>query len=213
MNRPPLDLVMRTLRDDTRPAMRARFNANSCVAATKVVVEVARAFGYRAKSVEVEVAAYNAKAWQAIVDGHGNDMEDGSKIVAIEPGDREDPGAWPGAHMVALVAGDWFVDLSLDQMSRPDHDLPLEAMTVRLDADNLAVFIDGGWVGLDDPETGSVVTYRQVEERAPYRDSPDWAKTERTDDLADVTCRLIAARAAGDKTARMTYDVKESQEG
>jgi hypothetical protein len=164
-------LVLVALAAVGRPIMLEYVERSSCIAATRMGLEVCRYFGIAARPQSVRMMAVNALARAAITAGEEPDWAAGAWSVGIAGnGQPQTPGGWDG-HLV-LVADRTLVDLSLDQASRPAKDLPLNAATFRLDD----TFDHGEWVHYRlGPAT---VSYQQTRDLT-WRTSPDWQARDR----------------------------------
>ncbi len=105
-----------------------------CVNATRVCLEVMRAFHVRAEPLSVDALAVN-RAWLALTTSLGRDLGHGPETaeetrlfqkagawaVGFDTEPRSTDNAknvWPG-HLVAIVQKEWIVDAAAIQMSRP----------------------------------------------------------------------------------------------
>lgn len=126
-----LKVILRALRKYARPKILKCFNADSCIATTKVAVDVLNHFGYHAKPQPVRVLIYNWKLYSRLNTFDGIFREgEWSVGLGFEGGKTitQGVGAYAG-HLVALLErekGDYIIDLSLDQASRPHKDIHLE---------------------------------------------------------------------------------------
>lgn len=124
--------VMEALLAVAREEILKDFRRDSCIASTRVAVEVLRHFGVRAYPLAVTAMVFNASFAAHL----GSDLipreaaetrrwteEDGSWSVGIGFG-RGGPGSWT-RHLVAIAEGRWLVDLSLDHADRPEHGIML----------------------------------------------------------------------------------------
>lgn len=192
MAAPPLPDVLEAAKVRVRARVLEHFSPDSCVATTRITIDVLRYFGIQAKAVAVTVIALNGDAYELLEAGSTpHDI-----WVASQPWGPQDPGgpwtlglgfAGPGeeeaaGHVVAWVpAGEAFLDLSLDQVSRP-----LKAMTMQPEVFSLLPGedpTDPEWTGVfaipqDRPARPAVLLY-QSDPRALYRSSPNWRRKGR----------------------------------
>jgi len=107
-----------------RPIIRRDHLANSCIASTRITIDVFQQLGYHAEPLEV-VVSVGDKAYVRHWRKHGppRSREDydhmvrttGAVVIGIGQ-DRSGDGI--GGHVVAVVEDTWLVDASLDQVSR-----------------------------------------------------------------------------------------------
>jgi hypothetical protein len=159
----------------TREEVLARCGPRTCVLSTRTGLTVLRYFGERARPQAVRFAAFSPKAVVTLeidpaagVLGHSAGHSVGVSGTGII-----DPvtGRWDGHLIIRLGRRPELVDLSLDQASRPDLDLPLAPTVAPLDE---------SW---DTPKghcavtrsDGSVLLYWPLAGPAVWRESPDWA--------------------------------------
>jgi hypothetical protein len=114
----------------TRRAMRDRWHARSCIAATRIGLEVLRAFGVVGYPTPVTVAAFNRAGWLAFQREPDQPVTESDipnawavGIVGTGAVDQQ-TGSWDG-HLV-LHVNRYLVDLSADQLSRPQRNLPVD---------------------------------------------------------------------------------------
>lgn len=180
--------LLRWLTTDGVPIIRERWLPRSCIASTRIGMGVLKHYGIPCYPQAVKVDALNRAAARAVLEGWTDPValeEAGVKMVGIDGTGALDnvAGSWDG-HLVLVTADatglEIIVDLTLDQMSRPEHDLPLEPVV-------LPVF-DGWPFGVTFPGSGVQVLYRKIPTRS-YRSTKDW-NPDRT--RLDID-RLVAA--------------------
>lgn len=167
-----LTLITLTVRQEVLK----NWNADSCIASTRILGEVLRYFGYTSEPLPVALCVFNKagfermeagdhdvpnwpqEAWSVGIEGSG---------VSSMKGERR---SWDG-HLVALVNdGAWLIDPSLDQLSRPHRGLsltPVVLSAVEWDDYKHAY----GWLNDD---TGTVMIYQAMPEPGNWRSSRDW---------------------------------------
>ena len=106
----------------TRRHILELYPPNSCIASTRILIEVLRYFGCRAEPLPVKVLACNAAAAPLLEAGTpiAQWPESAYSIGVDATGTRADKG-WDG-HLV-VTANRHLIDPSADQLDRPDHDL------------------------------------------------------------------------------------------
>lgn len=171
--------VVRWLAEHSRPILLRSFRSDSCIESTAAAIDVLAAFKIAARALPVEVAAFNAPAVE---------MLDRDMLA------RDHPDAWDAAgahsvgigvapmptrpdrfagHLVAVVAGRWLLDLSLDQASRPLRGLTLGPLLVPYLAEQMAT----GWTTYE-TANGTTVMYRrsQIVRGPVWRGAPGWTR-------------------------------------
>ncbi len=185
----------RTVADVLTSYGRARiledFTVHSCVASSRVTVEVLRYFGIAAQPKGVTAYIQNA-AYLA--------LEDRAKTMS--EADLLASGAWGVGvteHVVAWVpAHDAFIDLSLDQASRPHKGLPLEPSVFPL----VAGYDWSAPVGYDDVVTGlRVVVDPEPDGDRYWRGHRNWRITPVMRAVIADTIRAARRSLEHDRTA------------
>lgn len=164
----------------------AGYQADSCVLSARVAHEVLRRHGIRSHPVTVrwvlvnrawaeqhEAIAASGWDWQAFPEAWNVGIGAGED----DPGPRGSRQGWAG-HL-AVVAGEWLIDPSVDQGSRPERHIVAEPM---------AVWLDGGTI----PEEGMEVVLREgigllyPSPRAVPKRSRDWQDPAKWGPLVDT---------------------------
>lgn len=157
---------------------------DSCIASTRMVMEVARYFALpRIMPIAVSTAVFNRLAFEEYQAWHSLSPEeqavtpmqlviDESWAVGIEGDDTNTGGRWNG-HLIAQIQ-DLFVDFSLDQFSRPEHDMATTAAIFPIQN----IWYEHG-VAVYQREDGVAVVYRHMENAQNYRNAPDWTNFQR----------------------------------
>jgi hypothetical protein len=181
MTRLTLTQVIAGLCEFARPIMLEKVRPDSCIAMTRVGVEVLNHFGYVAAPLNVEALVVNAEYHRRLEAGliapdrlpTDADFAAGAWGIGIglEEHMRElaTQGVNPAGHVVAVV-GAFLVDLSLDQASRPEKGINLEPHCFEFDAD---VYAGATWTyRINGGE--AFVEYKLRPDLESWRDSPDW---------------------------------------
>jgi hypothetical protein len=118
---PAGDDLLQAAADAARAAVLTRFRPDSCIATTRVVIEVLRAFGVPARPWPVNVKIFNAAAWP---------LANARVPVAEWPGDAWSVGidvrnGRDGVGHLVAVSGLRMIDASIDQASRPGMNMEL----------------------------------------------------------------------------------------
>jgi hypothetical protein len=190
--------VVEFLLTEGRATILRRFHADSCVASTRVVIEVLDYFGIRAKPQPVRLRIFNPEATRLVAAGVEllpEHKDAGAWIVEVEGTGRMTAGAdgrrrWDG-HLVAVAinpAGpDVAIDLSLDQASRPQRNIRLEPTSFVL---------PDGWrdrpFGIE--QNGCTIAYTAIDS-GNWR-AGDWTERNRWSPAAAEIIRNIRTRSA-----------------
>lgn len=156
-----------------RQAVLAEFRVDSCIASTRVTIEVCRYWGLMARPQPTRVQAFTPTAWKLrdeLVSLPVEQWPPGAYSVGVAGGDHA-PGRWNG-HLVA-VQGRWIIDPSIDQLARPQHGLLVQASAWLMPeawAGKLAPD-ETGQVALPD---GTVIIYEALDDWK-FRQSPNWS--------------------------------------
>ena len=171
------------------------FGADSCIAATRIVVDVLKRFDTRAEALTVQVMVVNRafleRAKREVPPHERYELErwyleSGAYTVGIGVGEAE-PGKWPG-HLVAVVKREFLVDVTLDQANRPARDILLPPYLVATVSDK---FLKGR-IDLPIPiASGSGVIYYPFPTDRSYRVSPLWSVKSRTARTVDEVAKRL----------------------
>jgi hypothetical protein len=199
--------VLDALVRHARPIIREYFSADSCIASTRIGLDVLEFFGLHGQPMPVMLAVWNADALALIervgIDQAGPqilaqplDQTGGPWTVGIgarPEGNDTRPGGWNGHLVIGLPRHDVLVDLSVDQASRPLKNIHLQPLWTQPGAD----WWHGGpevqaVTGLD---YGTALTYRHLTAGGDgYRASPNWKRRAGTNGPAlfrTLTGRII----------------------
>ncbi len=160
------NLVIEYLGSQARARILERFGPRSCIASTRIAMEVCRRHGIECWPQAVKVEVLNARAVKAQAEGVPWAL--GTYGLGVEGTGTFEGGDWDG-HLILVFKdskGEVLLDLSADQMHRPQHGVHVtEPIAVRIG--------DKGWpVGLWLPE-GGLVAYERIRSRG-YRQARDW---------------------------------------
>ena len=167
---PSRERVVRALLGVGRVEILRYWDVNSCIASTRIAIEVLARYGHRALPVVVEARAYNRVAADAIESGHPG-LVDGGFGVSL----GADAGEQMGLHLIALL-DELLIDLSLDQASRPGWRLIAYPSVFTL-ADPLG-FQRGTAEAWFDLPGGGAIGYRALRGRRHYISSPAWGQRD-----------------------------------
>lgn len=203
-----LTVLLRVLVDEGRPAILTRFDRSSCLASTRIAVDYLDAFGYRAVPLSVEAILWNRQAL-TLYERTGS-WEEVARITRgippEQPGGPWSVGLGHGegvGHVVAWLPTERvFVDLSLDQASRPHKGLATEPVVVSV-ADSPDWPTGPAGVGFPIGDGGRIHYRPDTLRRRPWTGSRDYTLASRTERLtgglirsARATLRALPAYAA-----------------
>lgn len=184
---------------NVREVILENFRQDSCIASTLVGQRVFAAHGIDSKPVTVHVTAYN-RAWDSARRARVpvGQMPDNAWSVGIHGDDSLDRknNRWNG-HLALLVPR-WegkrlLMDLSADQLSRPDHDLVVPGP--------VCLRLSGLWTP-EDPAVASVsggnvtIEYRPQINAVGWRQSRAALEPDLHTPLVDEVLRRLAVGAA-----------------
>lgn len=139
---------------------------DSCIYTTSFAVSVLRTMGYDAYPLPVQVAVLN----RAMSEGRG--IAGGGWGVGIGFGAEQKEGGWDG-HLVAIVNRRYLCDFSIDQASRPEHQMEISVLVGDVGEPFLRGREDASFVS----EAGEPVHvhYHAIDDQS-FRASPDWER-------------------------------------
>lgn len=119
---------MKVIARAVRRAVLTRYDVDSCIESTAIFIDVLSELGVESSPAPVLVSAFNRAAQHMLTyypDVPVEHWPEEAWSVGQGPDQPPKPGGWPG-HLVAVVptrAATRLVDVSADQMSRPEKDL------------------------------------------------------------------------------------------
>jgi len=186
------------------PIFRERFRADSCINATRVTVEVLRAFGVRAEPCSVLFVAANGAYVRRLSErGSLPDKEtldrwiaeDGAWALGVDTTSTRD-GKFAG-HLVA-IAQDFLIDASARQFSRPERSLVVPDIFV---GETNPRFRKGKGSIVFAGSDGEVLTYTvRKPDDGSWRTAPGWQLSEGNAHVfADIVNFMTEALGHGPK--------------
>lgn len=195
--------VLEAITTHARPVLLEEFRADSCIASTKIGIDVLAYFGLRGQPLALSAMLFNAEAVQMLSDG--TSMEELHDIMKAIPADEPggpwslglgvgagQPNTWPGHLVISLPAYGTIVDLSADQASRPHKNLTVQTF-------HATITNEPWWTG-EDPvvmfttdEGATVLLDRRSPDPDGYRRSPNWRLEGNSTPALykDITGRII----------------------
>lgn len=178
------------------------FSADSCVATTRILLDVLAYFGIHARPLQVEVLVFNAEA-RVILDAGGID----AVAHAVQARTPEDVGGpWTlgigvdtgrnpqGGHLVAALPEDGVIlDGSLDQAARPLKDIHVTADVIEV-PDREFFTSPGAMMSVtaSSPGRGDVLLVYTHSPRRNLLQSPNWKRKSSKQDGAAAFRRITA---------------------
>lgn len=194
------DQLVAALIDVGRPAMLdAGLIQNSCVAATRVGLEAALALNVRFDALLVQVAAFNKVFMDELNSGNEQPLSNPAAWSCAAGYDEVVPGAEFGGHLIGVLDGNLAIDLSIDQMARPEHGMNIHPWAYRVPDD----FLKGSdSLTLTDPD-GCVMMY-SLPDRATarrltgiYKASTDWKRPKLVQEIAATVVDHVRSASKG----------------
>lgn len=211
--------VIAALLDIAREEILKVFTPESCIASTRITLDVLQYFGVPGKPIPVAVTIFNEEARQ-ILDRDGLD----AVAAAVNARSTQDvDGPWtiglgvatparePGAgHVaVAIPSLSTIVDLSLDQANRARKNITLGPVALKI-PDDLAFMREPGerivYTIRSTPEAAPVTVMYQHEREHRYRQSPNWLRKSGENANGSEGFRIVTASII----QRMRHDLEQS---
>ena len=135
---PRKEKVIQALLETARPHLREEFERASCIASTRIGIDVLEYFGIKAEPVSLFLIILNDEAMKMLTEEEKTmqDVKEATEKRGLgEPGgpwtmgigaDVENGDGWAGHLMIGLPEDQVLLDLSIDQASRPHKNLVLE---------------------------------------------------------------------------------------
>lgn len=186
--------ILRACAAVARPMIRERWNADSCIASTAIGIKALERIGITARAAGARVYVYNRQA-VGYIERHGmpqNDQElramqrAGGWTVGIGLGVGGDmrPKRFHGPHVVIKTMPGILVDLSIDQVNRPQHGIHVGPIVVPVTPPE--------WAGerrlMTTNDTGDVLLAYEFVELTGHETTPDWNHPE-LDQMAERIVR------------------------
>jgi hypothetical protein len=187
--------VLQLLVKHARPEILKEYRRDSCIASSGVGLDVLDHFGILGEPLAVKVMIWNPAFVKRIEAGHPFPKdraeldvwvkEDGAWNVGLGLGGDPEPMKWPG-HLVIIGERRYLLDLSLDQASRPQHNINLDVLGAEITDD----FLSG-----KEPRIveigGSIIRFIAWPDNLGYTNSPDWMFRTRRNRIVQRVIRSI----------------------
>jgi hypothetical protein len=187
-------IKLKTIAMTVREEVLQFWHDRSCIASTRVALNVLEYFGYKGKPVALSIAAFNSAGWKLVTADpqiSTSEWPPEAWSVGVAGTGKFDPvnDDWDG-HLVALIDSrnekdtQLIVDTSLDQLSRPQRGIELEANVFP---------VPRPWGGVEmvytstDPDL--VLTFKVSNTPGQWRTARDW--TQRRNLVRQVTASSI----------------------
>lgn len=215
--------ILEAAREIVRPTVLEYFSADSCIATTRITIDVLSYFGIAAKPLAVETLIFNAEAMERIREGVAfDDLRREVDSLSLE----QIGGPWTlglgfaksatdaGRHMIAWIPGLALgLDFSLDQASRPHKGMKFDPAIFDMARNNQEALEDSsipeGYVfpveiPQDPPYGVAYLEYRVIADW--FRGSPNWRRTSTIQECAKATFRDITGRAIKEIRSRVEIE-------
>lgn len=164
----------------TRANLLRDFGAESCMLTCRVLGDVYREMGLRVLPVVVGVTALNpaavalARAGEQLPDFREADPSEDAYGISITHRPDEHSEESLCGHLALIVGSDYFVDPSIDQLSRPARGLVIQPLLACFGEElQLEDFMAGERCAITLPDEG-LVTYEAHLDDLAYQDGSDW---------------------------------------
>ena len=188
-----------------RPLFRRSYPANSCIASSRIAIEVARRFGIQAKPLAAQLWVRNdrlTKLLETTPDPTRDQVEEWKRMgaagmtIGIGQPARFENGEW-NRHLVAVVQGRWLVDASIDQGNEPGRlELP-GVLIARLPQP----ITTGPWTRSYWLLDGTRIDYTFDPAERSYRVAPDWHPRPVADEVTEAVVGAMRSELAGHAAA------------
>ena len=159
--------ILEALCARARPIILKYASIDSCIASTRIGMEVLRRLKIQSSPLAVKVVAFNKKGSEFMLAKHPEwvrEQKDGAYGVGIGHGHGKGTG-WDG-HLVLIVRDGtrYLLDLSIDQASRPQHGIVLTPFYTPYTGEPLTLEIPNG---------GAII-YETEPDNKEWKQAPDW---------------------------------------
>lgn len=171
-----------------RPVIREHFNADSCIASTRIGINVLRHFGVGAKPLPLSVLVINAEGSRIMREEGVDAYRDA--INAAQPGDKGGPwsigvgsqrspldialDAWQGHLIIEIPQFRTYMDLSIDQANRPLKDIELTPHFFTVDEDDPWLTGEIPIMEMHTEDDVTMVLDRRAPDPEGFRKSTNW---------------------------------------
>jgi hypothetical protein len=178
--------VLQSLLGIARPVILRHYRADSCIASSRIAIDVLSHFGILAEPLTVNLTVYNP-AFAARIEAGDREPETQDELnewirkygawnVGVGMGGDPRLLTW-GGHLVVIAEKRCILDLSADQANRPQRNINL----VPLGGDVPPEFFDGEPLFFQ--INGCVLKYLVSPDNNGYTSSPDWLQASRREPL------------------------------
>jgi hypothetical protein len=183
-NRPNIELVLAVLARVGRVEIRKIYTLPSCIASTRIVIDVLGRYG-----IHSEPRAVTTRVSKA---GGG-----GCFIGSVE---RHTRGLWKGttaAHLIAVIPGkNLLIDASIDQVNQPAHGLQVPCPFIAQVSNGFMARRERSYFFIDD----YALIYEQDRLPRQIRQTPDWRSRFYNRPVVESICAHIeSARTVSDE--------------
>lgn len=190
-SRPFLPHVCEVVREELR--IGTFYRPDCCIAATAVLIEVLDYFRLTVRPLSVIATVYNPAMSERILregmptveEAERDWFPNGCYALAVGAGDPE-PGKWAG-HLVANLADQVLIDLTLDQANRSQHDIVLP-MPIIAPFPPEFLTEDGQ---MDGTVNGCRVVYEARPDDRSFERSNDWKSKKRRTNVVGAAIRRL----------------------
>ncbi len=192
--RPFLPHLCDVIRDEMQ--IGTLYRPDCCIAATAILIDVLDYFRLTAWPLSVIATVYNPVMTERILregmptleEAERDWIPNGCYALAVGAGDPE-PGKWAG-HLVANLADQVLIDLTLDQADRPQHGIVLP-MPIIAPFPPEFLTEDGQLAGL---VNGCRVVYEARPSDRSFEHSNDWRSRKRRDAVVGAAIRRLKGK-------------------
>lgn len=187
--------ILNLLIQHGRPEILKEFRADSCIVSSIIGIDVLSYFNVLANPLPIQVTIWNPAFCKRINDGQPfpKDIdelnvwvkEDGAWNVGLGLGGDPEPGKWPG-HLAILAEGKYLIDLSLDQASRPHHNINLQAFGMTV-TEEFVAGMEPKIIQMND----CVLRFLASPGNTGYTRSSDWSIRRRRIDVVNAIIKKV----------------------
>lgn len=195
------------------PILDAGFNRRSCIASTRIGLDVLDYFGIKAEPLPLFVLLLNGEALDLWESG----MSQAEIAIEMQKQGRDEPGGpwgigigaeiensvdWAGHLVIAVPQERALLDLSIDQASRPHKGLPIKdkGLLIPVDDDDwwegraTRAFMTGTLANDTDQLRLAMIFDRDCADPKGYRNSPNWRRTNAANTFGPTAFREVTGK-------------------